>query len=72
MPKMTNVVVSGDFASLTFTESDQWRHELTLVNKYEAKHVWRHLDNTTVWQTDKLHKLIRATPAQQAFTQQPN
>jgi hypothetical protein len=63
-PKMTNVVVSADFASLTFTEGDQWRHELTLVNKYESKHVWRHLDNGAVWQTDTLHKLIRATPAQ--------
>jgi hypothetical protein len=62
MPKMTNVVVSGDFASLTFTDSDRWRHELTLVNKYEAKHIWRHLDNGAVWQTDTLHKLIRATP----------
>ena len=72
MPKMTNVVVSADFASLTFTEGDQWRHELTLVNKYESKHVWRHLDNGAVWQTDTLHKLIRATPAQRPFTQQTN
>jgi hypothetical protein len=72
MPKMTNVVVSGDFASLTFTEGDQCRHELTLVNKYEAKHVWHHLDNGTVWQTDTFHKLIRATPAQRPFTQQTN
>jgi len=71
MPKMTNVVVSSDFSSLTFTEGNQWRHELALVNKYEAKHVWRHLDGT-IWQTDKLYKLIRATPAQRAFTQQSN
>jgi len=70
MPKMTNVVVSDDFTSITFTEGDQWRHELTLVNKYEASHVWRHLDNNSVWQTDTLHKLVRATPDQRAFTQQ--
>jgi hypothetical protein len=69
-PKMTNVVVSDDFKTITFTEGDQWRHELTLVNKYEASHVWRHLDNDKVWQTDTLHKLIRATPDQRAFTQQ--
>jgi hypothetical protein len=41
MPKMTNVVVSDDFNKITFTEGDQWRHELTLVNKYKATHVWR-------------------------------
>jgi hypothetical protein len=41
MPKMTNVVVSDDFNKITFTEGDQWRHELTLVSKYKATHVWR-------------------------------
>ena len=70
MPKMTNVELSDNFASLTFTEGDQWRHELTLKNKYEATHVWRDLSNNSVWQTDTLHKLRRATPEQRAFTQQ--
>ncbi len=66
MPKMTNVVVSDDFQSLTFTEGDRWRHELTFNNNYEATHAWRDLSNESVWQTDILHKLIRPTPA---FTQ---
>ena len=70
MPKMTDVDLSDDFKTLKFTEGDQWRHELTLNNKYEATHVWRNLANDNVWQTDILHKLIRPTPAQRAFTQQ--
>lgn len=72
MPKMTNVELSDDFRSLTFTEGEQWRHELTLKNKYEATHVWRDLTNDTIWQTDTLHKLRRATPEQTAFTQRNN
>jgi len=70
MPKMANVVMSDDFMSITFIEGDQWRHELTLKNKYEATHVWRNLKKDSVWQTDTLHKLRRATPEQRAFTQQ--
>ena len=65
MPKITKVVVSDDFKSLMFTEGDQWRHEVTLKNKYEAIHVWRRLDDGTVWKTDELHKLVRANPARQ-------
>lgn len=72
MPKMTNVIESDDFKSLTFTEGNRWRHELTLNNKYEATHVWRDLGDNSVWQTDTLHKLIRATPEQRAFTNQHN
>lgn len=70
MPKMTNVVMPDDCGSLTFTEGDRWRHELTLKNKYEATHVWRDLTNGSVWRTETLHKLRRATPEQRAFTQQ--
>jgi len=69
MPKMTNVTVSDDRRELTFNEGDRWRHELTLTSKYEAKHVWRETETGNVWQTDALHKLIRATPAQRAFTE---
>ncbi len=72
MPKMTNVVISDDFKAIMFTEGDRWRHELRLINKYEATHIWRRLDDDSVWQTDTLHKLIRATPEQRAFTQQRN
>ena len=67
---MNNVVLSDDFKTLTFTEDDQSRHELTLTNKYEAIHVWRNLNNNSVWKTDKLHKLTRATTTQHEFAQQ--
>jgi len=70
MTKMANVSLSDDFTSLTFTEDDRWRHELTLKNKYESTHVCRDLANNSVWRTDTLHKLRRATPEQRAFTQQ--
>lgn len=70
MPKMTNVSLSNDFKTLTFTEGDQWQHELTLTNKYEAIHVWRDSADNSRWKTEVLHKLIRATPAQREFTQQ--
>ena len=70
MSKMTNIELSDDFASLAFTEGDQWRHELTLKNKYEAIHVWRDLTNNTAWKTETLHKLRRATHEQRAFTKQ--
>jgi hypothetical protein len=70
MPKMTDVQLSDDFKTLTFTEGDPWRRELTLDNKYEATHVWRRLADGSVWRTDTLHKLIRATATQRAFTQQ--
>lgn len=70
MPKMTNIEVSDDFSSITFTEGDRWRHELTLNNKYEATHVWHDLTNNSVWRTETMHKLRRATPEERAFTQQ--
>ncbi len=68
--KMKNVVISKDHKTVTFIEGDQWRHELKLVNKYEATHIWRHLDSGRIWQKETLHKLIRATPDQRFFTQQ--
>jgi hypothetical protein len=70
MPKMTDVVISEDCRSLAFSEGDQWRHELSLRNKYEATHVWRDLKDDSVWQTDTLHRLRRATPQERAFTEQ--
>jgi len=70
MPNMTNIEVSDDFSFLTFTEGDRWRHELTLYNKYEATRVTYDLTNNSVWRTETLHKLRRATPEQRAFTQQ--
>lgn len=70
--KATNVTVSDDCMSRSFTEDDQWRHELTLTNKYEAKHKWQFIgkDGDNAWHTDTLHKLRRATSAERAFTQQ--
>ena len=69
MPKMSNVTPSDDLRGLTFSEGDRWRNELTLKNKYEAKHVSREADTGKIRRTDTLHKLIRATPKQRAFTQ---
>ena len=70
MAEFTDFVISEDRRSLAFTEGNQRRHELTLANKYEAKHVWRDLEDSSVWETDVLHKLRRATPEERAFTQQ--
>lgn len=70
LPKMEKVVVADDFSSLSFVEGDHWRHELKLVNKYEAIHTWRDLRNDTVWRSSTLYKLIRTTPEQRAYTQQ--
>ncbi len=71
-PKIRDFVVSADFKKITFAGGDQWLHELRLVNKYEALHVWRHLNDGKVWKVNSLHKLIRATSAQRQFTQQSN
>lgn len=71
-PKIRDFVVSADFKKITFAGGDQWLHELRLVNKYEALHVWRHLNDGKVWKENSLHKLIRATSAQRQFTQQSN
>lgn len=70
MPEMTNLEATDEFRTLSFTEGDRWRHELTLNNKYEATHVRRDLANNSVWRTDTLHKLRRTTPDERAFTQQ--
>lgn len=67
---MTNIEISDDFRSLTFTEGDDWKHELTLDNKYEARHVWRQQSDGRVWKTESLYRLRRATPQERAFTQQ--
>ena len=72
MPKMTNIVISDDSTTLTFTEGNRWRHELTLKNKYEATHVWRDLADNSVWQTDTLHRLRRAAPEQRASVSAPH
>lgn len=71
VPPMSNVAVSDDFHTLKFEESDQWLHELEIVNKYEAWHVWKDAKTGQAWKSEPLHKLIRSTPAQRAFTQQP-
>lgn len=64
-----DVSVSDDFRSISFQD---WgiRHTLRLLNKYEAEHEWFDLEKQSVWRTDKLHKLIRATPEQRVVTQQ--
>lgn len=70
VPSMNNVSISDDFRVMKFDESGHWHHELRLVNKYEAHHVWRHADTGKVWQSEPLHKLIRSTHDQRQFTLQ--
>lgn len=68
---MKGVTVSEDFRSLEYFQGSNWKHTVTLVNKYEAKHVWFDLEKNSVWKTEHLHKLVRATPDQKRATQQP-
>lgn len=68
--KIHNMTVSPDFRVLKFEEGDQWRHTLTLKNKYEASCEWFDLQAGTVWRTETMYKLIRATNEQKAMTQQ--
>jgi hypothetical protein len=68
--KMRNMKLSANCGTFTYDEDDLWRHEITLANKYEAKHVWRHAKTGNIWQSETLHKLIRASPEQRRFTQQ--
>jgi hypothetical protein len=68
--KMTDVTLSDDFRKLTFREDQQWLHELTLTNKYEAVHLWRDVAGKSVRDIDTLHKLIRATPSHKEFKKQ--
>jgi hypothetical protein len=68
--RMTSVVLSNDCQILTFKEDTRWRHTLTLVNKYEAKHTWFDIEKNTVWQTDYLYKLTRTSQEQRGMTRQ--
>jgi hypothetical protein len=68
--KMHSVSISADFTVLKFKEGEQWAHTLTLKNKYEATHEWFDVEKSTVWETETMHKLIRASDEQKKMTQQ--
>jgi hypothetical protein len=68
---MHSVALSEACSVLSFREGTQWRHTLTLKNKYEAIHEWYDLEKNEVWETDHLHKLIRSTEDQRRMTQEP-
>ena len=68
--KAHDVSISPDFRILKFKEGDQWRHTLTLKNKYEADHEWVDLPKGTIRGTRPMHRLIRASEEQKALTQQ--
>ena len=68
---MTGVTVSDDFSSIEFFVGCMWKHTVTLVNKYEAEHVWFDLEKKSEWKKERLYKLVRTTPDQKLFTQQP-
>jgi len=64
-----DVTVSDDFRSIRYQD---WgiRHTIKLLNKYEAEHECFDLEKQKVLRTDRLYKLIRATPEQKVATQQ--
>jgi hypothetical protein len=68
--KMHSISLSKDCRVLKFQEGAQWLHTLTLKNKYEASHEWFDQQNKTIWDTDTMHKLIRASAEQKRMTQQ--
>jgi hypothetical protein len=64
------VSISPDARVLKFRETTRWQHTFTLKNKYEASHEWLNLSAQTVWRTEPIFKLIRATAQQKRFTEQ--
>jgi len=58
--RMQNVSVSRDFRELKFQEGAKWLHTLNLTNKNEALHEWFDLEKQSVWQVERMHKLVRA------------
>ncbi len=67
---MEAVALSDDHRTLAFQEGDQWRHTLTLVNQYEAKHEWFDLKKQKVWEVNLIQKLVRPTVEQRTMTHQ--
>ena len=67
--EMESVSATPDFTVVKFKEGTEWLHTLTLKNKYEATHEWFDLEKGSVWKTDTMHKLIRASEAQKRMTQ---
>jgi hypothetical protein len=68
--KMQAASLSDDFKNLTFREGGQWRHTLTLDDKYGLTHEWFDLTRHAVWRTEPMYKLIRATEEQRPMTRQ--
>lgn len=67
--KVHSVSLSSDFTVLEFKEGDSWLHRLTLRNKYEATYEWFNLENGTIWESQSIFKLIRASEDQKRSTQ---
>ena len=59
--KMQSVSISDDNTVLKFHEGEQWSHTLTLKNKDEAVHEWVDQKTGTIWKTETMYKLTRAT-----------
>jgi hypothetical protein len=68
--RMQAGTLSDDLKTLTFQEGNQWRHTLTLTNKYESSHEWFDLAKGQVWRKESMHRLIRAAVDQKRQTQQ--
>lgn len=57
------VILSDNCQVLIFYENSKWKHTLTLLNRYEVEHEWFDIEENTVWQTDRLYKMKRASKA---------
>ncbi len=68
--RMQALSLSADSKTLTFREGEQWRHTLTLDDKYGLTHEWFDLTWQRVWRTEPMYKLIRATEEQRRITRQ--
>ena len=69
---MKSVSISGNARTLKFREGEDFLHTLVLKNKYEATHESLDLGTQSVWRSDALHRLARATPQQKELTEQPD
>jgi len=69
---MKSVSISGNARTLKFREGEDFLHTLILKNKYEATHESLDLGTQSVWRSDTLHRLARATPQQKELTEQPD
>lgn len=70
--ELETISLSPDCRILVCRDKRQTRYTLTLANKYEAQLEWYDLKAKSVWRTEAVHELTRATEEQRRVTQQDN